>query len=155
MAKAIRENPEVIDERFTENLKSKFNKLLKPIFKKGQEIVCAEKVNPEDLLLFLNDRVPKITLFFEDEEFNPFILEKCHNDFSKQVRLNFTYLYGYALRYVLKRIECGYKAISVIDKDLDKERGPEKNLKLHLTNHFDALEILDNINKSKFKLKVI
>jgi hypothetical protein len=43
----------------------------------------------------------------------------------------------------------------VVDKDLEKERGPERNIKLHFTNHLDALILLDNINQSKFKLKVI
>jgi hypothetical protein len=99
--------------------------------------------------------VPQITLFFEDDEFNPFIVEKCHNDFSKIVKLNLTYLYGYSLRYILKRIECGFKAIPVKDKDLEKERGPERNIKLHFTDHLEALIILDKINQSKFKLKVI
>ena len=99
--------------------------------------------------------MPKITLFFEDDEFNPFIVEKCHHDFSKIVKLNLTYLYGYALRYILKKIELGSKAVPVVEKDLERERGPERNLKLNISNYLEGLNILDNINQSKYKLKVI
>jgi hypothetical protein len=71
------------------------------------------------------------------------------------VRDNFTYLYGYALRYIQKKIELGCKALPSTDKSLERERGPDKNLKIHLTNTFDALDILDHINQSTSKIKVI
>ena len=45
--------------------------------------------------------------------------------------------------------------IPAIDKSLDKEKGPNRNLKIYLTNTFDALDILDHITQSKEKTKVI
>jgi hypothetical protein len=50
ISESIRRNPEIIDEKFSDNLKKKFTKLIKPVCLEGQKIACAESVEPWLLL---------------------------------------------------------------------------------------------------------
>jgi hypothetical protein len=60
-----------------ESIKEKFRKYLRKINEQTETIICGSNIQPQDISIVLDVKVPKILSFLKHEELKEYIPDEC------------------------------------------------------------------------------